>query len=339
MSIIIPLYNVANYVVKCISSLEDQDIPTEQYEIICVNDGSPDNCREIVIELQQIYSNIILIEQMNQGVSIARNIGLNQATGKYILFIDPDDHVEPNTFASILEKVDGSLAQVSFLGFTFLDENGQVRTQVLNEDLKSRIFSGPDAYRLARGDGRTDPDRIWAVLFSREFIEKNNLRFLPNVPFLEDGELIARTLCLADRCIFDGRSFYLRTTRRGSATNSKLFFSERATEGFLLASGNLKKFCMESPLDESQRIFLNQPITKFVMLALNSTLTRGSRGRLNKTIKVLKEMSLDRLIIKGCSKEYCLYALVYNLSPYLAVFALIVYPRFRRLYDLIFKAG
>ena len=81
LSIILPIYNVAPYVEKCIRSLEDQDIPKDTYEIICVNDGSPDNSQQIVEKLQQEFSNIILINQKNQGVSVARNVGIEKARG------------------------------------------------------------------------------------------------------------------------------------------------------------------------------------------------------------------------------------------------------------------
>ena len=78
LSIIIPMYNVAPYVERCIRSLEDQDIPRNEYELICINDGSPDNCREIVEQLQLEFSNIVLINQINQGVSVARNNGIDK---------------------------------------------------------------------------------------------------------------------------------------------------------------------------------------------------------------------------------------------------------------------
>src|SRR5690606_24149359 len=93
LSIIIPMYNVEPYIERCLSSLQDQDIPMEEYEIICINDGSPDNSREVVIRFQRQNKNIILIDQSNQGVSKARNNGINVARGKYLLFVDPDDYI------------------------------------------------------------------------------------------------------------------------------------------------------------------------------------------------------------------------------------------------------
>ena len=82
LSVIIPIYKVEPYIERCLRSLLNQDLSKEDYEIICVNDGSPDNCREIVKRLQKEFENIILIDQENQGVSIARNKGADEEIGR-----------------------------------------------------------------------------------------------------------------------------------------------------------------------------------------------------------------------------------------------------------------
>ena len=105
LSIIVPAYKVDAYIEKCISSLEDQDIPKEEYEIIVINDGSPDRCSEIVEGLQKEFSNIILINQENQGVSMARNNGIKIAQGEFIMPVDPDDYVIPNSFGLNIEQI------------------------------------------------------------------------------------------------------------------------------------------------------------------------------------------------------------------------------------------
>jgi len=318
------MYNVAPYVDRCIRSLEDQDIPKEDYEIICVNDGSPDNCKNIVENLQQEFPNIVLINQENQGVSMARNNGIYRATGKYLLFIDPDDYVDTHSFARVLKTVDKQNAQVSFLGYSFLNEDGTLRKAVFNEKEKGTVYPGLEAYFEARGDRQTDPDRMWAVLFEREFMNKNNLRYLPNVPYLEDGELIARIMCLAERCIFDGHSFYQRTTRPGSATHSNLFRSEKATNGFILAAQNLKNFQSSYDLTTAQKEFLNQPICKFVLLAINSSFR--STIAIKHTLKRLKKLGLHKCNVNGCHLVYKRFAYLYNLCQYMGVLYLKLKP-------------
>jgi glycosyltransferase involved in cell wall biosynthesis len=337
LSIIVPIYNVEPYVERCLQSLEDQDIPRDDYEIICINDGSPDDSRIVVVRMQNEFDNIVLIDQDNQGVSRARNNGINKAYGKYILFIDPDDYVDAKSFSCILKNADKHEAQISFLGFTTLNENDKKCKRVFNEQNINQIYSGTEAYFLARRDGQTDPDRMWAVLLETNFLNRNNLRYLDGVPYLEDGEFIARILCLAERCIFDGHSFYQRTTRPGSATNSKLFNSDKATNGFLLSAISLKRFQQRHDLNEKQKVFLNQPIVKFVTLAVDSSTGWRSFGKLAATVKTLKKLAFRRVKLKGCQGEYRLCGKVYNLSPYLCAVVIILYPRVNRIIQLFSK--
>jgi glycosyltransferase involved in cell wall biosynthesis len=312
LSVIIPMYNVEAYVERCIRSLENQDIPGDDYEIICINDGSPDDSRGVIKRLQNEYDNIILIDQENQGVSRARNHGIDMATGKYLVFIDPDDYVDENTFSSILQNAREKQAQVSILGFSFLYQDGSLRKRILNEKYTSEVYVGTRTYFIIRSDGYTDPDRMVAVLFERDFINRNKLRYLPDVPYLEDGEFIARILCLAERCIFDRSSFYQRTTRPGSATNSELFRSDKAINGFLKAAEHLRMFKEEQSLSEKQNIFLNQPIFKFVLLTLNSALQKPYLKNYRSIRKKLFRSNFRKIELQGVVKPYTRWARIYN---------------------------
>jgi glycosyltransferase involved in cell wall biosynthesis len=317
LSIIVPVFNVAPYVERCIRSLESQDIPNNDFEIICINDGSTDNSRGIIQRLQNEFSNIILIDQMNQGASNARNNGMDRAAGRYLMFIDSDDYVDKNSFASILQNAVNHRAQVSFLGFTILNEDGTVRKRFHIGKQLLQIYPGTEAYFLARGDGPTDADRMVAVLFEKDFINRYNLRYLPNVPYLEDGEFVARILCLAERCIFHVLSFYQRTNRQGSATNSNLFYSDKASKGFLLAAYNLKRFQQEQNLNKKQRNFLNQPVCKFVICAIDSAQKPFSLKNINEVRARLAESGLSKLNLASVKKEYARLGYFYNRSLYL----------------------
>lgn len=311
------MYNVENYIERCIRSLGDQDIPLDDYEIICINDGSPDSCGEIVEKLRQEFPNVFLINQENQGVSKARNRGIEDAVGEYLLFIDPDDYIEQNSLLSILNHAKANNAQVSFLGYTFLNADGSKRVEVFNENLVSKVYLGVDAYFLSRSAGPPDPDRMWAVLFDAVFLKSFNLRYLPDVPYLEDGELIARILCVAERCIFNSQPFYYRTTRIGSATNSKLFHTEKASRGFLASACNLKKFQSRETLSTRQKSFLNQPICKFVILTMISSVRKPYVRSFREIRLALREGGLLRLDTEGVVIPYIYYAFLYNAIPVL----------------------
>lgn len=89
-SIIIPVYNTEKYLRECIQSCINQDVDSNDYEIICINDGSKDQSLSILKEYELNYKNVTVIEQQNSGVSVARNKGISAASGDYIWFVDSD---------------------------------------------------------------------------------------------------------------------------------------------------------------------------------------------------------------------------------------------------------
>lgn len=104
LSVIIPCYNVEKYLSKCIDSVIDNHL--EDLEIILVNDGSKDNTINIINDYKNKYPNIIeVIDQKNQGLSMARNAGIEKATGDYITFLDSDDYVDNDFYRKLMDKV------------------------------------------------------------------------------------------------------------------------------------------------------------------------------------------------------------------------------------------
>jgi glycosyltransferase involved in cell wall biosynthesis len=273
----------------------------------------------VIVQLQQQFSNIVFIDQINKGVSLARNAGIDKATGKYLLFIDPDDYVVPNSFAKAIKAADEQEAEVAFLGFTFLQEDGSVKNELFFTQFKNQLFSGTEGYYNARRNVTLDPDRTVAILFKRSFLNSNNIRYIANIPYLEDGELIARICCLANRCIFEGSPFYLRTTRPGSATNSTLFYLDKSINGFVKAAINLKQFSLNNMLSQQQREFMNQPLSKFVLLAIESSAQIHNWKKLFEVKSQLAKNGLKNLDLTGVLHPYSVYAKLYNISPILFV--------------------
>ena len=109
LSIIIPFYNVEQYIAQCLDSVYDQDIPENEYEVICVNDASPDASVDIVKRYQKEHSNLILIEHdRNKKLGAARNTGRKVAIGKYIWNVDSDDKIAPNCLNNLLKYIKGT---------------------------------------------------------------------------------------------------------------------------------------------------------------------------------------------------------------------------------------
>lgn len=313
-SIIIPMYKVADHVTRCIESLQNQDIDKNQYEIICINDGSPDNCQEVVENLQKKYSNIVLINQVNQGVSMARNNGIAIAKAKYILPIDPDDYVVPNSLGRIASLVQTNNYQVFYLGFEIFDANQKSIWKTNYTKQENKTFNGVEGYFEARGLNVKDPDRSWAIVYDKQLLNDYKIDYPKNVPYLEDGLFLAKVFTVATRVGFDNQIFYQRTTRKGSATNSKLFFSEKAINGFILAINDIKNFAANNNLVATQQQLVNHVVAKFVLLPMSPFINKLDFIGYLKIIRLLKSNGVNKIEVDGVRQPYKKLSFSFNFN-------------------------
>jgi glycosyltransferase involved in cell wall biosynthesis len=316
LSIIIPAYKVADFIEKCIRSLEDQDVPKSQYEIIVTNDGSPDNSRLIVEKLQLEFPNIQLINQENQGVSVARNNAMAIAKGRYVMPIDPDDYVVPQLLKSILDRAESQDLDVLVLGFEIFDPIGKSLWKTDYRQQEPQVYSGVEGYFASRGYEVRDPDRSWAILYKNDMLQRHQLQYPKDVPFLEDGCFLVKVFAVASQVGFSNLNFYQRTTSEGSATVSGVFYSDKAINGFLKAAEDLKIFAQGSDLTSIQQGLLHHGIVKYIVLSISQDVSIRSFGRFIATVDKLKAKGFSKLSTSGVRESYRTYATWYNISPY-----------------------
>ena len=132
-SLIVPVYNVEEYLQQCIESCEKQNLQKDDYEIVAVNDGSTDGSLDILKGLAERYGNIVVVSQANAGLSAARNAGLEIARGKYIWFIDSDDWIEENTLQGLYDACESENLDCLALYHQEVDENGEHPCPILAE--------------------------------------------------------------------------------------------------------------------------------------------------------------------------------------------------------------
>ena len=174
LSFIIPLYNSAQWLEKCLFSVINQDIPEEQMEIICVNDGSPDCSADLARKIAQSHPSIIVIDQPNQGPSGARNTGMKAATGKYLAFVDPDDFVEPNVYGKLVQQMEDEQLDMLRFNYQIVDEHyNPVEKRPFEKafDYTPKLMSGAE-FLATRLDIACN---IWRYLYRREIITNNNI--------------------------------------------------------------------------------------------------------------------------------------------------------------------
>ncbi len=172
-SLIIPIYNVEEFLPQCLDSVLNQDIALNEYEIICVIDGSPDNSIDIVREYQEKYSNIVLVEQENGGVCSARNHGIRLAKGEYVWFIDPDDFIVTNCLMYLYNKLKSSNYDTLRFDRTVIDENTVYKK---------------DEYTIGKKyDNQNSSDNVCTmIIVKNEIYKKTGLTFNENLIFEED---------------------------------------------------------------------------------------------------------------------------------------------------------
>jgi glycosyltransferase involved in cell wall biosynthesis len=331
LSVIVPIYNIEPYVERCIRSLEVQNIPKIEYELICINDGSRDNSREIILKLQKEFDNIILIDQENQGVSVARNNGIDRAAGKYLMMVDADDYISPNVLKERLDVCEKHDLDVGICGYIILNETSKEEYRYDPGYDQENVLTGIDFFnRHERGRSEIrDPHRSWAIFLKTSFLNSHGLKYLPGVPYLEDGELMARITCLANKVSVLNGPIYLRTTITGSATQSRLFYSDKARTGFLKSANNLLQFKLNYCRNEEQKVFMNQSIVHFTILFLTSMEGFKYLKKYSQLFEVLKKGPLNRLETEGCSTFYQKMGRYYNFSIHSFYFNWMLF-RFRR---------
>ncbi len=171
LSIIVPIYNVEPFLRKCVHSLEQQDLAAERYEVILVNDGSTDHSGELCTELAKQYENIKVIEQENQGVSAARNTGMDAARGKYMMFVDSDDYIEPDVIGRVLEVAERNQAELCFFLAEAFNEHASWPT-VRQPFAYNQVYTGE--YIMLHGIAVST---VWMTLYLTEFLKQTEVRF------------------------------------------------------------------------------------------------------------------------------------------------------------------
>lgn len=216
VSIIVPIYRVEEYLPRCITSILAQTY--KNWELILIDDGSPDRCGEICDRYAQEYESVTVIHQSNHGVSLARNIGIEKAKGDYILFVDPDDWLAPNMIEMMLAEGDG--AQLIVCGFTdyYQNEDGtseMIPNPIWREQHDTFVTTDPDYEVLCK------TSTVWNKLFRRDVV--GNIRFNPELVYGEDSLFTASVLGNVHSAVLIPRPYYYYfRNRKGNVVSATI---------------------------------------------------------------------------------------------------------------------
>lgn len=220
VSVIVPVYNVEDYLAECLDSIINQTF--DDIEIICVNDGSTDNSLKILERYQCLDSRIKIISKENGGLSSARNIGIDNASGKYIYFIDSDDYCSSVTIAECYDNAERNMSDIVI--FDSIWKNAIDGRFIIfgiprfADNFENRIFNIDIAEPIIY---KEVPVSVWNKFYNLRFLRENNIRFYEDMIY-EDVPFWAAVYTKAQRITYIPKSFYFyRRDRIGALTTLK----------------------------------------------------------------------------------------------------------------------
>ena len=210
LSIIIPVYNVEEYINKCLDTLINQ--LTSDIEVICVDDGSTDNSGRICDEYAKCNINLHVYHKANGGVGSARNFGLKMAKGEYIAWIDPDDYISSNWVRKIKERLDRDSPECILFDY-YTDDYGEI-TEV-HSGFSGKLAKECLIFELA--SDKKIKSEMWSKVVSRKIFR--NITFDETIVIYEDYDVMTSIALLANNIIVIPECLYYYVRRKESLVN------------------------------------------------------------------------------------------------------------------------
>ena len=269
VSVIVPVYNVEQYLEKCLDSLVNQTL--DDIEIIIINDGSTDNSQKIINKYSKKYKNIKSYIQKNQGQAVARNIGLTHATGKYISYVDSDDYIEINMFKELYDEIEKNNFDI-VISNIIKEENGGSYVfknywNIKNEPNKNFMTShmGP----VAR-------------LYNRELLVKNNFKFMEGVIYEDLGSIPILGM-YTKKIKYIDKAYYHYRVRDGSSMKQKKY--NEKLESIFKVMDNLSKNISEEYNEELEYLYIEHLLYSASLRFIEF----NKKDKLLKIRKIMKE--------------------------------------------------
>lgn len=293
LSIIIPIYNAEKTIERTINSLTYN---SENIEIICINDGSTDNSESILNNMADFDKRITVINQNNQGASIARNAGIDYAHGEYIMFCDADDEYSIETIRCIKEDINQYEPDYIVFGRKTIYENGQTynwiepnhKVEIIDSDWKS-YFN----FEILK---RNHSYVVYNKVYKSSIIKAYNIRFEPQLKLSEDLLFNIKYIKHSCVCLEDTRTEYIQHKTSGSLTASKrptffedntriISFIKRDIPEYRDIRPFLDYFCIESGILGVERALKGRDASEYI-----------------ERIRLAKKISHNPAFVDACSR-------------------------------------
>ena len=329
LSIIVPIYNVEKYVRYCIESIYRQGLDEKKFELILVNDGTEDHSMEVIADIIQQHSNVIVITQTNQGLSVARNNGMAIAKGEYILMLDSDDLLYDNSLKPLLEKALSTKVDMIIADFKQMDdfqiEDLLNKTQPIQTGILYLETAGTELLEesLCR--------YYWRSLYKKEFLMNNHISFIPGITN-QDVPFTNECLLKAKRCL--RTSMLLVIYRWGHPSTTFSLYTLKRAQNLCIAISKIWEFTKIKELSTNTKR-KQEDIVFTYFYTLISAITYGhikDKAVRLKIVDYLKELAPDINFRNGVRQR--IWSFVYRNAPHTLINFRYMYEKSKKMFKI-----
>lgn len=304
VSYIVPIYNVEQYLERCIKSLLNQDLSNHEYEIILIDDSSTDSSGEIAKKYSEKYENISLYHQNNAGPSVARNNGMDHIQGKYTIFVDADDFWLPNKLKSIIDFTEENDLDICYFGFNKNNTSGYIK-ECFQPFKSFQLFTGEEI--LLQG---LHVEVIWDKVYSTDFVSR--YRFYPGI-IHEDVDFNFKILPFANRIMFVHTIVYNYTWNINSITRIK--DRQKSIKSFkddIIVVKHLNDFITQFKISIPLKSYYIKRANSIMFSVLHRLYKELDRKSINELLDYAKKLKVYPVKGKTESKKSTLLLRIYN---------------------------
>lgn len=331
ISFIVPVYNTELYLEECLDSLLNQNISHDEYEIICVNDGSTDSSSAILHNYASKYHNLVVIDKENGGVSSARNVGIDVAKGDYIWFFDSDDVLKSNSLLNLKSIItENNFDRIRLGIFVF---NGDASHYIDDNELKINSHA-------------TDSN-VFSSLLSRSFICEHKCRFNTDLAYCEDSVFMFEINSHNPTLFVVDKPLYLYRNRENSAmTSFDVVANKKKIKSHFISAKIMKDFYDNNVGNPVAAANFMMSFT-WLTLNLSAKMPKPERKQIIKAMKknglfpckrpsectLIKSYQTTRTDILGKIFDW----IYIHSHTHLGYFLMLLYEKFYRLYSQAIK--
>lgn len=326
ITIVVPVYNSARYLDRCIQSIIKQTY--KNIEIILINDGSIDESFKICLKYKAKDSRIKVINKDNSGVSCSRNIGIEVSSGEYIVFVDSDDFLNYDMIEKLVRRQINSKSNITFCGFNVIDSKEKLKKVNIEENLSISIENLFQEYIDVFFENILILP-LWNKIFEVSIIKNNNIKFKKDFSMFEDTIFILEYLNNANKISYINETLYNYCVNEQSITSK---YRDKTYESFKYFWKCMKKSILKYDIEKEIYLSLKSNfINRYFVIIKSYYISGESDNKWNYIKKVSKDNEIKDLFeikdIKNIKVKIKVIAMKYPINYIFHLYSLLKYKR------------